>query len=118
MRTVLLATSLSALYAGRLVAQTEPSIIPRPTSLVVGTGTFTLSARTVIVADRGDSLAARRLARDLAPATGFDLGVRFTPVSSGNRIVFQRAAKGDTTLGDEGYRLVVKPGVVTVTSSA
>src|SRR5262249_18871069 len=51
------------------------------------------------------------------PATGFDLSVRFTDVANGNRIVFRRGAKGDTSLGSEGYRLVVKPGVVTVTSA-
>ena len=69
MRTVLLVSSFCALHAGRLVSQTEPSIIPRPTSLVVGPGAFTVTARTIIAADRADSLAARRLARDLAPAT-------------------------------------------------
>ena len=55
----------------------EPSVIPRPTSMTAGRGVFRLTARTVIVATRADSLAAKRLARDLAPATGFDLAVRY-----------------------------------------
>ena len=61
---------------------------------------------------------ARRLARSLAPATGYDLPVRFNPVSGGNRIVFRRAPGRDTTLGAEGYKLDVRPGVVTITSRA
>ena len=108
---------LLAFVAGSAGAQsTEPSIIPRPTTMTSGRGMFRLTERTTIVATRADSLAARRLARDLAPATGWDLPIRFAAVTSGNRIVFRRAAKTDTTLGDEGYRLDVKPGVVTITS--
>jgi hexosaminidase len=119
MKTALVAVLALGALAARLGAQaSEPSIIPRPAVMTVGAGKFTLTSRTVIAADRADSLAARRLARDLAPATGFDLVVRFATVTSGNRIVFQRAPARDTTLGAEGYRLVVKPGVVTITSSA
>ena len=113
-----LALLLAAPVAGRLAAQSELAIIPRPTSVTPGRGTFRLTARTTIVATRGDSLAARRLARDLAPATGFDLSVRFGEAGDANRIVFRRAPARDTSLGLEGYRLVVKPGVVTITSSA
>ena len=59
---------------------TESSIIPRPASVSVGRGTFQMSARTALSADREDSAVARRFARDLAPATGFDLRVRFASV--------------------------------------
>jgi hexosaminidase len=121
MKTVLIVAllGLAAPHRDPLAAQaTEPAIIPRPASMTPGTGVFRLTAQTIIVATRADSLAARRLARELAPATGFDLPVRFATVSGGSRIVFQRAAARDTSLGAEGYRLIVKPGVVTVTSSA
>ena len=92
-------------------AQTaDVPIIPRPTSVKLASGHFTLTARTVIVADRGDSAVAQRLAFSLAPATGFALPVRVGVTSSGNRIVFRRAAVRDTSFGDEGYRLDVKPG--------
>lgn len=101
-------------------AQTTDSvaIIPRPVSVTPKHGTFTLTARTAIWTDRADSAVARSLARDLAPATGYDLAVRVGTASNGNRIVFRRAARRDTTLGPEGYRLDVRPGVVTITSSA
>jgi len=110
---------LLATSPGRLAAQSaEIAIIPRPSSVVRASGEFRLSPQTIIVADRADSLPARRLSRDLAPATGFDLPVRFTAVTTGSRIVFQRAPSRDTSFGPEGYRLVVKPGVVTITSAA
>jgi hexosaminidase len=95
----------------------DPAIVPRPVSLVRREGSFTLSAATVIFADRGDSAIATRFARSIAPATGFTLPVRIGRKASGNRIVFQRATR-DTLLGVEGYRLDVRPGVVTITATA
>src|SRR5262249_50658271 len=119
MKTRLVACTLLALAAvARAQSPVEPSIIPRPTSLTAGRGVFRLTAQTTIFATRADSLAVRRLARDLAPATGWDLPVRFSGAPGGNRIVFRRTAKSDTTLGTEGYKLDVRPGVVTITASA
>ena len=108
------------LLARLAIAQSpaELSVIPRPVSMTAARGTFRLTPQTVIAATRADSLAAKRLARDLAPATGFDLAVRYASVTSGSRIIFRRAPKSDTTLGPEGYKLDVRPGVVTITSSA
>jgi hexosaminidase len=118
--TALLFVVLGALALGAQSspAPREPSIIPRPVSLVLRPGVFRLTPQTVIIAVRADSTAARRLARDLAPATGFDLPIRFGKAPAGNRIVFRRAAVSDTMLGAEGYRLDVRRGVVTITSSA
>jgi len=119
----LFATVAFAIPLAELGAQTNTlaasiSIIPRPDSLVAGRGSFTLTSRTTIWSDRADSAVARRFARSLAPATALDLPVRIGTSSSGNRIVFRRASARDTTLGPEGYRLNVQPGVVTITSSA
>jgi hexosaminidase len=119
--SVLAGFVVGALASFRVTAQTPivaTSIVPRPVSLTAGRGEFRLTATTSIVADRRDSLPARRLARDLAPATGYDLPVRFDGGGSGNRIVFRRAATRDTMFGTEGYRLEVRPGLVTITSSA
>jgi len=96
----------------------EPAIVPRPLSLVKGRGEFHLTPRTILVAGTRDSLVARRFARDIAPATGFTLAVRSSASPTNNRIVFRRAPVKDTTLGPEGYRLDVEPGLVTITSSA
>ena len=95
----------------------DPAIIPRPISVKSSKGLFTLTARTVIVTDRADSAVAQRFAFSLAPATGFALPVRLGTTGRGNRIVFRRASARDTSFGDEGYRLDVKPGVVTITSA-
>src|SRR5689334_1178086 len=99
-------------------ASATVSVIPRPESLVLGRGVFALTPRTTIWSDRADSAVARRFSRSLAPATTLDLRVRVGTSASGNRIVFRRAAASDTTLGSEGYRLDVRPGVVTITASA
>ena len=112
------AVPLPLLGAQGSVAAANISVIPRPESVVAGRGTFTLTPRTTIWSDRADSAVARRFSRSLAPATALDLPVRIGTSASGNRIVFRRAAARDTTLGAEGYRLDVKPGVVTITSSA
>jgi hexosaminidase len=121
MRPLLACAVASSVAAGSLVAQAagEPAVIPRPSEMTTGRGVFRLTARTTIVADRGDSMVARRLARDLAPATGFTLPVQVgsSAPTSGSRIVFRRTAARDTSLGAEGYRLDVKPGVVTITSA-
>jgi hexosaminidase len=99
-------------------AQTDDvPVIPRPTSVKSAKGHVTLTARTVIVTDRADSGVAQRFAFSLGPATGFALPVRVGTASSNNRIVFRRVTSRDTSLGDEGYRLDVRPGVVTITSA-
>src|SRR5216110_3407086 len=77
------------------------SVVPRPESLVVRSGWFQLTPRTVIWSDRADSAVAVRFARAIAPATGFQPRVAVGSSASGRRIVFRRAAKRDTTLGKE-----------------
>ena len=96
----------------------EVTVIPRPASMTVGHGWFVLTARTTIWADRADSAVARGLARDLAPATGYDLVVRVGSASRGRRILFRRAGARDTSLGREGYRLEVTPDAITITASS
>jgi len=108
---VVVAPSLAAAQAD------DVPVIPRPLSVKSSTGVFRLTARTVIVSDRADSAVAQRLAFALAPATGFALPVRIGTTSTLNRIVFRRAATRDTSFGVEGYRLDVRPGVVTITSA-
>jgi hexosaminidase len=105
--------------AAPFAAQTanDVAIIPRPASVSLGQGTFLLTARTAVWTDREDSAVARRFAQDIAPATGFDLRVRVGAPTSGNRIVFVRAAR-DTGLGSEGYRLSATPSVITITCAA
>jgi hexosaminidase len=110
--------SLSRAHAQGNDAAANIAVIPRPQSVVAATGKFTLSPRTTIWSDKADSAVARRFARNLAPATAMELPVRIGTSATGNRILFRRASSRDTTLGPEGYRLDVRPGVITITSSA
>jgi hexosaminidase len=119
MRTARIPLALLLAGAAPLAAQTatDVAIIPRPVSVSVGRGTFQMTGRTALWAGRKDSAVARRFAQDIAPATGFDLRVRVGAPTSGNRIVFVHAPR-DTSLGSEGYRLSVAPGVIKITSAA
>jgi hexosaminidase len=114
---------LALLFVGAarapLTGQTaaDIAVVPRPASVSIGRGVFQLTARTAVWTNREDSAVARRFVLDVAPATGFDLRVAVGAPSTGNRIVFVRAAR-DTGLGPEGYRLTVTPNVITITSAA
>ena len=117
---IVAATLMTISIRAAVAAQTSDSVavIPRPQSVTPGRGSFVLTPRTTIWSDRADSAVARRFARGLGAATGLDLSVRIGASGSGNRIVFRRASARDTTLGAEGYRLDVRPGVVSIMSSA
>jgi hexosaminidase len=111
---VALSTTLRAQTTGII------SVIPRPVLLSPGHGRFVLLPSTTIWTDRADSAVARRFARAIAPATGYDLVVRVGSAAKagGSRIVFRRTTERDMPLGPEGYRLEVRPGVVTIIASA
>lgn len=111
---------IAVLTSRAAVAQSpvaEPSIIPRPAKLTMHGGRFLLTARTVIWTDQQSAALGRQLARYLEPATGYALAVRQGGAPTGNRIILRR----DRTLrrlGNEGYALSVRPGVVTVRAPA
>ena len=88
-------------------------IVPRPAQMQRGTGDYTLTAATRIVAS-GAALAEASTLRDyLRPATGFDLPVSAT--DSGNAIRLRLDPKAD--LGKEGYRLVSDARGVTISAA-
>ena len=90
-----------------------PQVVPKPASMTVGSGSFTLHSDARIVADKhsGASQVAQALAGHLRPATGFRL-----PVVNGN------AGDGDISLSlslqsdpsGEGYQLTTTPDRVTL----
>jgi len=106
------AVALLVAVAPALVAG-PVAIIPQPASVTPQKGVFTLTAKTVIWTDAATSELGRRLARDLEPATGFPLAVRFGAGGTGSRVVFARDRRL-ARLGPEGYTLEVAPGRVTV----
>lgn len=86
----------------------DVAVIPRPASLVRGSGQFTLGARTTIWSDSGAADVARQLARYLEPATGY----AFTPRTGGTvpvRGIVLRLDRALDSLGSEGYALDVTP---------
>jgi len=103
--TALACALLSAALPAQSPDASRYAIIPRPAALEPRTGTFTLTARTVLHAQGADTMLAHQLARDLAPATGFALRVSTTPVR-GQHITLIRDAALDS-LGPEGYVLDV-----------
>ncbi len=118
MRHLMLA-ALLALPTAAIAMPTDSStyaIIPRPVVLTPRSGSFTLTARTVVHADPAFAGVARRFARDVANPTGFDLTVvrRATAGSTtGGGIALVRT----TALGKEAYTLDVLPSGVVIKAS-
>jgi hexosaminidase len=102
---------------GAAVPAPVSTIIPRPSKVTARSGRFTLTSRTVIWTDARSAALGRQLARLLEPATGWTLPVRTGAAPSDSRIVLRRDP-ALARLGAEGYRLDVRPGVVTVRAPA
>lgn len=106
--TTLLLTSASPLWAA-------PQIIPKPTKVVAGVGTFTLTRDTVLVADdAAERVEAQKFADAIATSTGFKARV-VTKVGRGSAITFNIDSRATT--GDEGYKLSVTPLNVAITAA-
>lgn len=97
-----------------------PQIVPKPVSMQVGDGWFTLTSRArIAVSGGGQAVAvARDLADDLRPATGYALPIVSGPGTSGDIALAMtpRAAVGADPDG-EGYRLGVTPRDVRLTAA-
>lgn len=90
------------------------NIIPQPKELVEGKGSFTLTARTPLVAQGDSALTiARFFADKLNTSTGFALQATSSTAARRGAIVLRIDPK--LSLGVEGYTLVVSPLGVTVT---
>ena len=89
------------------------AIVPRPVRFTPRTGTFTLTAATVIVTDRGTRELGGTLADYLFPATGYRLAVRAS-APAGTRVISLGLDTTLKALRDEGYRLEVTPARVTI----
>jgi hexosaminidase len=116
----LFAGPFAATSAGA-AAPANIAIIPQPTEIKSGDGSFTLGAETVILATHGAEREAAFLARMLAPATGLTLPIqplsKRPPAARKNGILLQ-LLPSDADCGEEGYRLHVSPADVTITAAA
>ena len=115
---------LPAIIAGTLILSSAhaatptnpPAIVPQPVKMEVATGSFTLTADTAVVADHASAATALQLVDYLAPATGFALKVATAPVTAKTTITLKEDASL-STLGKEGYRLVVTPEAIQITAA-
>ncbi len=89
------------------------TIVPAPSRVVPGEGTFVLTPETALVAVSSAAEVAALFAQQIAPATGFALPVMDALPGNRPAIIFvldEAAAE----LGAEGYHLTVTPSRVTV----
>ncbi len=106
--------TIAILAALALVTQDSSlSVIPQPVRLSRTPGTFVLTSTTIITTDPAMRAAGYALADYVLPATGYRLPVRASNSGSGPTISI-RTDTALARLGDEGYRLVVTPGGVTI----
>jgi len=91
------------------------NIIPYPQEVKLGGGDFVLGANPVIAIDSGacaaDRFTAEELARDIEQEWGVKVSVGKS--GGGGTIVLTRKGAADK-IGEQGYRLTVKPGKVTI----
>ena len=85
----------------------------RPVSLETGSGSFTLTADTVITADNASRATAEQLSAYLKPATGWTLPIADFGNTARNSIVLTQEASL-TDLGSEGYLLEVMPRQISI----
>ena len=87
------------------------SIIPLPSTVERGEGEYHLTTETRLVADPANARNAEYLRGLLTPPTGFPLAARTGNGQAKNAITL-RLDPGLASLGDEGYRLEVRPEAV------
>jgi hexosaminidase len=96
--------------AAPLATLSAHAVVPRPASVVPGTGTpFAITAMTAIIVTSGDGDAARIgevLATLLRPPTGFAIPVSAAGGAAARGAILLRLG-GPAELGDEGYELTV-----------
>ena len=92
------------------------AVVPRPAHLTPKPGLFTLTGSTIIATDAASRALGGMLADYLSPATGFRLAVRSSapPPSRGAPVISIRLDTTLHALGEEGYRLDVSRGAVTI----
>jgi len=93
------------------------TIIPQPQHLTQRDGQFTLSADTAIVVDESSAGLGRRLAAELAPATGYAFKI-MTHAPSGGTAIDLKLNPRLKRLGKEGYTLQATPTKVTLRAAA
>lgn len=104
-----------------LPAAPAPNLIPKPVSMEIADGSFTLSpAAAIYVSPPSDELReiGQYLAERLRISTGYELPVLEAAGPAGDGHILLTAAGSDPELGQEGYTLSVMPRQITATASS
>ena len=115
---------ITGIIAGMLQAQPEhPGIIPEPVEWKPSEGIFSLNPGSSITVSNNDPAMLRTaelLARTLRGSSGFTMPVRSGDVMTRNtgNILLTLNKEKDATLGAEGYRLSIKPAMVTIKANS
>ncbi len=96
---------------------TKGDFIPLPVSVEATGDVFEMTKKTSILVD-GESEELLRigeyLANKLRPSTGFDMRVRQLKGDPGRGNIYLTTTEADSTLGDEGYELIITEDLLTV----
>jgi hexosaminidase len=91
------------------------NLIPMPLTVQPATGTYRITANTVIYASPDLSQIGQYLADRLNPATGYAIKVLSGTPGTGSIAL---SLNGDSSLGDEGYLLTITPDGITLSAAA
>lgn len=106
--------SIAVLSCNTNTSTPADNLIPKPVSVTKGSGQFTITEGTSIIAATEAVKIGAYLSAQLKPATGFALKV--TPGTAATKGSIFLTLGGDASLGDEGYELSVTADQVTVTA--
>ena len=112
----LLASMAQEAAVARSGTENRPALIPLPVKVERGSGEFVLTGKTTILTDATMSGVGRYLAGTLQPVTGFKLACKQSRSQRAGAITI-RLDPGVAGLGDEGYRLEVKPDRAEIVAS-
>ena len=112
----LMGFAIGALCAAEVKTQ-GPGLIPRPQKMELGSGVFTLTAQTALLASAEARPAAEALKTALAPVLGGAAEVKDLPAAAPEGAIALRL-KADPALGAEGYRLEVTATAIQLQAAA
>ena len=96
------------------------SLIPKPVSVISAAGNFTLTTKsTIIISDQRTELKhiGTYLAGKLSPATGFGMAVKTSAEKQSAGNIYLSIGSKDNKLGDEGYQISIKGGLINLTAN-
>jgi N-acetyl-beta-hexosaminidase len=90
-------------------------VIPKPQQAILGAGVFTLTDTSNIIVQANSLEEGTKLANFLKKATGYSFPVITTVLTeSSGDIALSILPSTNTTIGEEGYLLTVKPNQITI----